>query len=127
MNTNKDSVLKKLILFFCVSFLLLITTAGISQISYRGGKGMSHVLEADPIRATDIYFSANMISFMREKPGSAVLTKYFGFNTNLTVGLANYLECFLDFMPHRDDQQNLYGTIGDTYLGLKYLKELGVI
>jgi len=117
-------VLKKLILLFSVVFLLIFTTTSISQISYHGGKGLYKVLEADPIRATDIYFCANMSSFMREDPGSNVLTKYFNFNTNLTLGLANYLECFIDFRPHRDDQQNLYGTIGDTHLGLKYLTPL---
>ena len=116
--------MKKIILFFYGSFLLIFTTAGITQISYSGGKGLNTVLEADPIRATDIYFSTNMSSFMREEPGSKVLTKYFGFNTNLTVGLANYLECFLNFVPHRDDGLNLYGTIGDTHFGLKYLTPL---
>ncbi|MBC8181648.1 hypothetical protein H8E88_11050 [candidate division KSB1 bacterium] len=116
--------MKKFILFFFFSFTLIFTNAGLCQISYSGGKGLYKVLEADPIRAADIYFSTNMSSFMREEPGAKVLTKYFNFNTNLTVGLANYLECFVNFVPHRDDQQNLYGTIGDTHFGLKYLTPL---
>jgi hypothetical protein len=116
--------LKRLILLFYGIFLLTFTTAGLSQISYSGGKGLYNVLEADPIRTTDIYFSTNMLSFMREEPGSNVLTKYFSNNANLTIGLANYLGCFLNFVPHRDDGVNLYGTIGDTHFGLKYLTPL---
>ena len=116
------TVLKKLTGIFC--FVFILASAGISQISVIGGKGLSRVLEADPITATDIFLSTNVTSFMKQHGSSVALTKYHRFNINLTVGLANYLECFVNFVPYQEDQQNTWGRIGDTHFGLKYLTPL---
>lgn len=39
----------------------------------------------------------------------------------MTVGLAHYLEGYINFVPYQEDQHNIWGRIGDTQLGLKYL------
>lgn len=117
-------VLKKFIFILFVSFIVLSVEEAKSQISITGGKGLCRVLEADPITPADIFLNTNITSFMEQEGQSVALAKYYRFNINLTVGLANYLECYLNFVPYQDNQRNLWGQIGDTQLGLKYLTPL---
>ncbi len=88
-----------------------------------GGKGLCRVLEADPISPADIYVSGRWTDFMKEGQTIALI-KYNRLDVNLTVGVARYLESFANFVLYQDDQHNLWGKIGDTQIGIKYMTPL---
>ena len=91
-----------------------------SQVSLYGGKGLHRVLSAEPVTPTDIFVNGTFSMFAK-KTGPEALNKYYNANLNATVGLASYLECFLNIVPYQDDQYHIWGRFGDTKLGLKYL------
>jgi hypothetical protein len=91
-----------------------------SQVTMHGGKGLHRVLSAEPVLPTDIFVKGTF-SMFAEKTGPETLSKYYNANLNATVGLAKYLECFLNIVPYQDDQYHIWGGAGDTRLGLKYL------
>lgn len=91
-----------------------------SQVSIYGCKGLHRVLEAEPVNPTDIFVNGAFSMFI-EKTGMESLSKYYNANLNATVGIAKYLECFLNIVPYQDDQYHIWGRFGDTRIGLKYL------
>lgn len=104
--------------------MLCLYAGGIySQVSLIGGKGLHRVLSAEPVTPTDIFVNG-IFSMFAEKTGPEALSKYYNANLNATVGLASYLECFLNIVPYQDDQFHIWGRFGDTKLGLKYLTPL---
>lgn len=116
-------VLKRINFLLVLVMIIALNVKGISQISTTGGKGMAKVLSADPVRATDIFVNWNVSTFMKQTSQST-LSKYYLSNLNITVGMARYLELYVNFLPYQDDQQNLWGQVGDTHLGFKYLTPL---
>lgn len=112
--------LKRIIVFICSITLL---TPAYSQVAFHGGKGLFRVLEAEPVTPADIFVNANFSTYF-EKTGPEQMAKYYNANINATVGIAHYLEAFINFVPYQDDQYHLIGRIGDTYLGVKYLSPL---
>ncbi|NOZ62689.1 MAG: hypothetical protein GXO74_13540 [Calditrichaeota bacterium] len=111
-----------------ISLLLLILFLGFnsavhSQIGLTGGKGMLRVLSADPIKPADIIVQWNISTYMKQA-SKTVLAKYYRSNLNVTVGLAHYLEAYLNVIPYQDDQEHLWGMRGDTQIGIKYLTPL---
>lgn len=94
-----------------------------SQVSMYGGKGLWRVLSAEPINPTDIFVGANFSAYF-EKTGPEQLAKYYSSYFHVSVGLASNLELIANFVPYQDDQHHLWGRIGDTKLGLKYLTPL---
>ena len=120
---TKGGVLRKIRSLFGFICILLIVQQGYSQVSFTGGKGLARVLSADLVRASDIYVNWNLSTFMKQTSPST-LSKYYRSNLNVTVGMASYLELFLNFVPYQDDQKHLWGQIGDTNFGFKYLTPL---
>ena len=117
----------KRISFIIINSLILCLYAGgiYSQVSLHGGKGLHRVLSAEPVNPTDIFVNGTF-SMFAEKTGPEALNKYYNANLNTTVGLANYLECFLNIVPYQDDQYHIWGRFGDMKLGLKYLTPLSL-
>lgn len=104
-----------------ISLILCLYAGGVySQISLHGGKGLHRVLSAEPVNPTDIFVNGTF-SVFAEKTSEETLSKYYNANLNATVGLAKYLEFFLNIVPYQDDQYHIWGRFGDTRLGLKYL------
>ncbi len=112
--------MKRIKILLVLFVMIFYSGQAYSQVSMTGGKGLCRVLSADPITPTDIYLSWNISTFM-EQTSKTTLSKYYLSNLNLTFGLASYLEMFVNFIPYQDDQKHLWGQIGDTYLGIKYL------
>ncbi len=109
------------LLAFVLFFVFLAPAHG--QIGLTGGKGMLRVLSAEPVKPADIFVHWNVSTYMKQA-GKASLAKYYRSNLNVTVGLAHYLEAFLNFIPYQDDQEHLWGMRGNTLLGIKYLTPL---
>lgn len=106
---------------FIIIIALCLKSEGVySQISMYGGKGLFRVLSAEPVNPTDIFVNGTLSSFVK-KTGPENLAKYYNANLNTTVGLAKYLEVFLNISPYQDDQYHIWGRFGDTKIGLKYL------
>ncbi len=117
------STLKR-ITFIIISFAFILNSGGVySQVSMHGGKGLFRVLSAEPINPTDIFVNGTFSMFF-EKTGPENLAKYYHANLNGTVGLAKYLEVFLNIVPYQDDQYHIWGRFGDTKIGVKYLTPL---
>jgi len=111
----------KRITFVIISIALCLYSGGVySQVSINGGKGLFRVLSAEPVNPTDIFVNGTFSTFI-EKTGPENLAKYYSSNLNATVGLAKYMEVFLNVIPYQDDQYHIWGRFGDTRIGLKYL------
>lgn len=117
------NILKRMIIIAITVLFCLKTDWGYSQVTMSGGKGLFRVLTAEPVNATDIYVNSTFSAFF-EKVGPENLAKYYNANVNATVGLAKYMEVFLNIIPYQDDQYHLLGRFGDTKIGLKYLTPL---
>ena len=115
--------LKKIALsLICVMFCLYFGRVD-AQVSMTGGKGLFRVLSAEPVTPADIFVNATASSYVK-KVGAEQLAKYYCGNVNATIGLANYMEAFLNIVPYQDDQIHILGRFGDTRLGFKYLTPL---
>jgi len=90
-----------------------------------GGKGLFRVLSAEPVNTTDIFVNSAFSAYF-EKVGPENLAKYYSANLNVTIGLARYLEFYLNTVPYQDDQYHILGRIGDIKAGLKYLTPLSL-
>ena len=119
-SANKGGKVMKKSLMWILALIFSIAPASYSQIGLTGGKGLLRVLSADPIKPADILVSLNVSTYMKQA-SKASLTKYYRSNLNVTVGLAHYLEAYLNWIPYQDDQQHLWGMRGNTRLGIKYL------
>lgn len=114
----------KRITFIIISITICFYAGGVnSQVSKYGSKGLFRVLSAEPVNPTDIFVNGSLSMFF-EKTGPENLAKYYNVNLNATVGLAKYLEAFVNIVPYQDDQYHIWGRFGDTRLGLKYLTPL---
>ena len=113
--------LKRITFIIIIMMILCLYAGGVySQVSLHGGKGLHRVLSAEPVNPTDIFVNGNF-SMFAEKTGPEALSKYYNANLNATVGIAKYLEAFLNIVPYQDDQYHIWGRFGDTRIGLKYL------
>jgi hypothetical protein len=115
-------MLKRVTFVICL-MLIFVFTSVYSQVSMHGGKGLYRVLSAEPVNPTDIFVSGTFSSYFI-KTGPETMAKYYSAHLNTTVGLAKYLEVFVDIVPYQDDQYHLLGRFGDTHLALKYLTPL---
>lgn len=115
-------MLKKIACFISLIFALGVANV-FSQVAMQGGKGLFRVLSAEPVNPTDIFVSGVFSSYFI-KTSPQTMAKYYSAHVNATVGLAKYLEIFLDIVPYQDDQYHLLGRFGDTRLGVKYLTPL---
>lgn len=115
-------MLRRIAFVSCV-ILTVVATNVHSQVSMLGGKGLFRVLAAEPVNPTDIFVSGSFSSYFK-KTGPQTLAKYYSANINATVGLAKWLEVYVNIVPYQDDQYHLLGQFGDTHLALKYLTPL---
>ncbi|OQX96234.1 hypothetical protein B6I21_01415 [candidate division KSB1 bacterium 4572_119] len=112
--------MKKILYIFVLMQFSFLSGGLYSQVATTGGKGLAKVLSADPVKAADIFVNWNASTFM-EQTSRTTLSKYYRSDLNVTVGLASYLEVYLNITPYQDDQTHLWGQFGNTHLGLKYL------
>ncbi len=115
--------MKRIFIIAIAVMFCLKTEWGYSQVTMSGGKGLFRVLSAEPVNATDIFVNGTFSTFF-EKAGPEILAKYYNVNLNATIGLAKYMEVFLNIIPYQDDQHHIWGRFGDTKISLKYLTPL---
>lgn len=114
----------KRITYIIISIILYCCIGGAySQVTMRGAKGLFRVFSAEPVNPTDIFVNGTLSMYFN-KVGPQALEKYYNANLNATVGLASYLEAFINIIPYQDDQYHIWGRFGDTKIGLKYLTPL---
>lgn len=112
---------RRITFIIIINIALCLYAGGVySQVTMYGGKGLFRVLSAEPVNPTDIFINGTLSMYFN-KVGPEALEKYYNVNLNATVGLAKYLEIFLNVIPYQDDQYHILGRFGDTKIGLKYL------
>jgi hypothetical protein len=98
-----------------------------SQVTFSGGRGQLRLLDAEPVPAGDLYLNG-FYSFYAKKilqpnygtPGTREeLVSDHTVNMSATLGISRILECYVHVVPYQDNQQDLWGPVGDTRLGLK--------
>jgi len=108
-----------------IIFLFLICPFNLlAQISLQGGIGLLRVQDAGLVQQGDLYLGGFGSAYF-EKSGSTRLNKNYNFSINATYGLASFLELSTRFVAYQDDQQHIWGPIGDTEFGFKLKVPLG--
>ncbi|HNR68533.1 MAG TPA: hypothetical protein PKN04_12430 [bacterium] len=119
MNLTKH--LPSLLLLLCASF---VTTAP-AQVTYTGGKGLLRVWDAQPVFPGQLYLNAFYSGFFTpsgtDANGSRRQLEDHTLNIAMTLGLSRKFEIFGHFVPYQDDQKHLWGPIGDTRAGIKFM------
>lgn len=116
MNFKKNSLLK---IGLSAFLLVLIFSTSQAQISLQGGRGLLRIQDGEIAELGDLYVSAFGSTFFEKPDGSSSLAKNSHLSLNFTYGLSQFLEFSGRFVAYQDDQQHIWGPIGDTELGLK--------
>lgn len=108
-----------------IIFLFLIWPHNLfAQISLQGGRGLLRVQDAVLVQQGDLYLGGFGSAYL-EKAGSNSLNKDYHLSINATYGLTSFLELSNRFVAYQDDQQHLWGPIGDIEFGFKLKVPLG--
>ena len=90
-----------------------------AQVTLSGGKGNLRIHDAG-----NVYPGTLVLNMVYSGYGVKTKSGSFGedhtLNTSLTLGLSERFEWFGHFVPYQDDQQHIWGPIGDTRTGLKF-------
>lgn len=99
-------------------FFLSICTAS-AQITMTGGKGMLHLYEAETVTPGDLYVNPTASFYTRADYNENILLKDNAINVGLTLGISKVFETFVHLVPYQTDQVHLWGTPGDSKIGVK--------
>ena len=91
------------------------------QTAIYGGRGLLRVSSAEPLSGSKFHANSYIQTFLtNNNPQSTSLGKDYTFSIGLTYALGKHTELTAQFVPYQDDQQNIWGPLGDTQLGIKY-------
>ena len=109
----KTNSLILLVLFNLAAFSTLT-----AQVSVGGGKGLLRIYDAETVYPGLLYINPFYSFYGQEKDSR--YSEDHTLNLSFTLGLSNKFELFLHTVPYQDDQDHIWGPIGDTDIGLKY-------
>ncbi len=110
---------KIFLLIKIVAFLLLLATVSPAQISLHGGRGLLRIQDGEISETGDLYLTVFGSTFFEKPTGTSTLVKNSHLTLNFTYGLSHFLEIYGRLVPYQDDQNHIWGPIGDTELGFK--------
>lgn len=102
-----------------------------AQVTLGGGRGHLRLLDAEPVPAGDLYVNGFYSVYLKKVHRTAYgstgeitgkqeeLVSDHTVNLSLTLGLSRLFEIYAHAVPYQDNQQDLWGPVGDTRLGLK--------
>jgi len=101
-----------------VGWLFLVTAIGSAQIALLGGRGLLRSQDAETVKRSDLYLGGYGSTFL-EKGSSSGLLKDYHLSFNTTYGLSDFFELSTRVVAYQDDQQHIWGPIGDIDLSFK--------
>ena len=99
-------------------FVFFLTAPSIAQIALFGGRGLLRCQDAETVKRSDLYLGGFGSTFL-VKSSSNGLAKDYHFSFNATYGLSDFLELSTRLVAYQDDQQHIWGPIGDMDLAIK--------
>lgn len=97
----------------------LLGTAAQAQTARTGGKGLFYTHSAEVTDAHNLFVNGYATSYAT-KLSETSLAKDYTISFAATYGLFTDMETYLEVVAYQDDQNSLWGPMGDTQLGLKY-------
>ncbi|MBD3384842.1 hypothetical protein GF407_07930 [candidate division KSB1 bacterium] len=107
------------------SFLSAVPVS--SQVGITGGKGLLRIYDAQTVFTGNLLINPVYLGYITTEDAAGTLEEEkqnsyedHTLSLGLTLGVFKNLELFTQFVPYQDDQNHVWGPLGDTKVGLKY-------